>query len=468
MTHFFDALYDDQLAAINGEQADVWVAYSGGLDSTVLLHSLVEYVRRNQTGWIVRAIHVNHGLAQDADAWQKHCENFAQSLGIEIQSSKVLVCADGEGIENAARESRYAVFRGFVRRGHYLLMAHHLDDQAETVLLRLMRGAGVKGLAGIPKERPLSADAQASGGTLIRPLLTTPRSTLEEYARALNLRWVDDPSNTQNHFDRNFIRNQVLPLLATRWPDANQQLAQSARLCRKALGSLSELAEDDWRSLEGRLEKASVSVSIARLKNLSENRQFYALSLGCEKLGLPPLNQQQFRDVQTQILAGETVSGSPCVHLNPQFAVTGFQGRLHFIETQVLEATNANTEMGNLTLSLEQPIYLNGWQLRLQPQGHLNSRSGSFTVSFRQGGERAHPSFRHRSQTLKKVLQEQSVEPWLRACVPLIADPQGLAAVADFWVEKSAWCENPEEGCSVVWQYQSDWYLSVKALFSGC
>jgi tRNA(Ile)-lysidine synthase len=192
------------------------VGFSGGLDSTVLLHVLHQLSQQADFHWTLRALHINHGMQLNADAWERHCELACKSLSIDLQVENVradfgqsLPVAD---IENAARRVRYEAFENQLRAGEALLLAHHLDDQMETFLLRLMRGSGLKGLAGIPITRSLGKSF------LYRPLLGFERQQLAAYARAEQLLWLEDESNEDEKFDRNFCRQALLPLLATRWP----------------------------------------------------------------------------------------------------------------------------------------------------------------------------------------------------------------------------------------------------------
>ena len=193
--------------------AKAWhVALSGGLDSTVLLHLLVQ-LRKTHSLPPITAVHVHHGLQAAADAWPAHCQALCKGLGVPLQVIAVQVQA-GASVERAARDARYQAFTAISGAGEVLLLGQHRDDQAETLLFRLLRGAGVSGLAGMPRQRRLGA------GHLCRPLLDVSRAQLESYARAQGLSWIEDPSNSQTDFSRNFLRHEVLPVLARRWPQA--------------------------------------------------------------------------------------------------------------------------------------------------------------------------------------------------------------------------------------------------------
>lgn len=200
-----------------------WVAYSGGLDSTVLLHKLVQ--SRKEAAFDLRATHIHHGLNPKADEWQKHCEKICNEWGIELLVHKIDLSDSHENIEARARELRYHYFSTLLQVNDCLFTGHHQDDQAETVLLQLLRGAGPKGLSAMPPE------SQLGKGKLIRPLLNLSRDALLAYAQEHRLRWIDDDSNQNTRFTRNFIRHDILPLLKQRWPNATEAIARSAKHC---------------------------------------------------------------------------------------------------------------------------------------------------------------------------------------------------------------------------------------------
>ena len=219
------------------QRAPHWyVGYSGGLDSTVLLHLLQQWRAANPGAPALTAIHVNHCLQAAADAWQVHCEQQCHALGVPLISRTEPVRASGQGIEAAARAVRYGIFERQLQAGAVLFLGHHLDDQVETFFLRLMRGAGLQGLAAMPARRPLGR------GVLVRPLLRVPRTRLEDCAREHHLRWVEDPSNTDTALDRNFLRRQLLPALASRWPAYRQTVARAGDHLAAAAALLQELS----------------------------------------------------------------------------------------------------------------------------------------------------------------------------------------------------------------------------------
>lgn len=204
---------------------DLAVAFSGGMDSSALLHALAQSPAARARG--LHAIHVDHGLHADSAGWAAHCREFAMALDVPLQVIAVRVDRDaGTGLEDAARRARHAAFASALHNGGFLALAQHRGDQAETVLLKLLRGAGPEGLGAMRTLRPCGK------GHLWRPLLDVPRAALHEYAKAHALHWIEDPSNAQTHLSRNFLRHEVLPRLSVQWPQAEAALAHSAHWLR--------------------------------------------------------------------------------------------------------------------------------------------------------------------------------------------------------------------------------------------
>lgn len=216
----------------------ILVAFSGGLDSTVLLHQLVQW-RTENPGVTLRAIHVHHGLSDNADAWVRHCENICQQWQVPLVVERVQLAQEGLGIEAQARQVRYQAFARTLLPGEVLVTAQHLDDQCETFLLALKRGSGPAGLSAMAEV------SEFAGTRLIRPLLARTRGELVQWARQYDLRWIEDESNQDDSYDRNFLRLRVVPLLQQRWPHFAEATARSAALCAEQESLLDELLADD-------------------------------------------------------------------------------------------------------------------------------------------------------------------------------------------------------------------------------
>jgi tRNA(Ile)-lysidine synthase len=234
------------------------VAYSGGLDSTVLLHALVCVLREAELPgrFGMSAIHINHGLSPNAGRWERHCQLFAEKSGVPFIAAKVNVrpCS-GEGIEAAARKARREAI--FANAEDLICMAHHADDQAETVLHNMLRGTGLRGAGGIPEFH----------GRVLRPFLSVRKETLRNYALSHELAWIEDESNTDRYFTRNYLRHEVLPTMSARFPRAVEQITRAAGKFSEAQALLDELALQDLKKTE-----LTFPVEISILRRLTELR----------------------------------------------------------------------------------------------------------------------------------------------------------------------------------------------------
>ena len=256
------------------------VAFSGGLDSTVLLHALASLRERQPVPLI--AVHCNHGLQPDAADWENHCERFAHRLGVTFILRRLVISpGDRRGIEAAARDARYASLRDVMSDGDTVLSAHHEDDQAETLVLNLLRGSGAGGVAGI------GAMQRFGPGRLCRPLLDVPRSDLLRYATDAALDWVEDPSNVDTRFDRNWLRQEIMPRFEARWPGAAAGLRRSASLASETRELLNELADLDLARV-GRPPGEPDRLDVPGLRSLSAARQRNVLRRAIARCGLPP------------------------------------------------------------------------------------------------------------------------------------------------------------------------------------
>lgn len=390
------------------------VGFSGGLDSTVLLHLLAQ-LREQGLLADLQAVHVHHGLQAAADAWVSHCTRVCQALAIPLDILHVHI--DGAAsLERAAREARYAAFARVLPREGCLLLGQHRDDQLETLLQRLVRGAGVKGLAGMPETRSLAA------GRLWRPLLDEPRRALLAYAEAEGLDWIEDPSNADTRLDRNYLRHQVLPRLRDRWPGVDQVMARSARHLAEADELLGELASLDLQQAR-RAEQPFPwiplpSLALAPLQSLSEARQRNALRVWLDSFTRQP-DSAHWAGWQALREAGEV--GDPVWRLEGGSLRRG-AGRIWWVPAawqvapspQVVNEQEATLELqGNGRLRFSVPVVASGWR-----------------IGYRQGGERLVVPGRG-SRDLKRLLNEQGVPPFLRGRLPLLWRGDELLAVAN-------------------------------------
>ncbi len=418
-----------------------YVGYSGGLDSHVLLHSMVKMLGADG----VTAIHINHQLSPNADAWQQHCQQACQDLGVVLIAETVRVELAGQGPEAAARDARYQVFEHHLRDGGLILLAHHADDQAETVLYRLLRGSGPLGLSGIPVSRPLG------NGEILRPLLRYARQELQDYAVAAGLTWVEDESNRQLEYDRNFIRHQVIPHLADRWPDYTTRIATSAALCRDNEQLVDELAAQDLLTVGDRSERLGWSICIDSFQGLDSLRQANLLRHWSALHGFSRPGSQVMAALRQELLPARNDA-------SPQVTWSGVQLRRYQRRLYLLPVQPGQQET-------DKPL---PWDVRvplvLPDNSCLSGRSamgvglslpdnGLLEVRFRRGGERCKPQGRKGSNTLKILFQEYGLEPWLRDRVPLIYFNGELVAVADLWVCEEFSATPEQEGVTINWFY---------------
>ena len=422
-----------------------WLAYSGGLDSHVLLHALHGLSDR-QPSLTLGAVHVHHGLRPEADQWAAHCLAVCTALEIPCQVLHVQARpAVGESPEDAARRARYLALQGVVGAGDCLLTAHHQDDQAETLLLQLLRGCGVAGLAGMP------ACAEFGSGLLARPLLTHSRAELRDYAERHKLRWVEDGSNAETGYDRNYLRHEIMPRLRARWPATAAALTRSAGHCAAAADLLQTLATQDLASLRGPLPG---TLLIDRLRALDATRQDNALRAWLRELNLPTPSTAHLRQLRCELLTA-AVDAMPCVRW-PGAELRRYR-KLLYAMTPLM----AHDAEQVLDWDLRQPLTLPGGAGHLHvalSSGHgldAGLRGQRIKVRFRRGGEICKPVGRGHHHDLRKLFQEAGVPPWHRERIPLLFVDGRLAAVVGYWVCEPYQAAEQAPGLVVEWAVAS-------------
>ena len=402
-------------ALLPWRDAPAWhIALSGGLDSTVLLHLLASLAQREALPPL-SAIHIHHGLQALADSWPAACRRLCDALGVPLQVDYVQV-QPGASIERAARQARYAAFCTLLAPGEVLLAAQHRDDQAETLLFRLLRGAGVQGLAAMPASRPLGA------GHLLRPLLSCSRAELQAYADEHRLRWVEDPSNADSRFSRNYLRHQVLPLLARRWPQATASLARAAEHLGEAGQLLDELAQQDLQAAQASCEHTWLdlpSLSLVPLRALSDARQRNALRYWLRRLTPMPDSEHW---AGWQALRDAAGDATPIWRLAAGELRRADQ-RLWWLSGDWLRVPPAPEV--RLAPGRWLPLAGNGC---VRIEGRLPA--GDWRLAYRQGGEVMSLAGRgHRD--LKRLLNERHVPAFVRPRLPLLLCNGELRAVAN-------------------------------------
>lgn len=416
-----------------------WVAFSGGLDSTVLLHALA--MRRERLPGRLCAVHVHHGLQTAADTWQRHCEDTCAELNVELTQRNIQVRADaGESLEALARNERYAVFKDLLQAGEFLLLAHHLDDQLETFLLQALRGSGVAGLAAMPAVAPFAA------GYLARPLLEMPRESLLDWARALRLIWVDDPSNQDLRFDRNYLRHEVVPRLKRRWPAAAETISRSARHCGEAVELLNSQAAEDLKHYTA-ADGNSLALEVARALPRPRVKQLIRYWLTQSGFPAPPSHKldQVFSDILTA-----RPDRMPSVRW-AGVELRRYRGRLYAQHAPVpvpAPFTLRPGEFHDLGPGLG--------RLGLVPGSTGIAASAcpgsGLEVGFRMGGERVQPEGRPLGRALKKWLQEYDVLPWWRAYLPILHRGGEILAVGGLFYCEPHRARAGEPALCVVWE----------------
>lgn len=395
------------------------VALSGGGDSVALLSALVA------AGWQPRAVHVDHGLHPASGEWADRCVELCQQTGVPCQIERVRVRAIAErGYEAAAREARYARLRAVLGAGEVLLTAHHQDDQAETVLLQLLRGAGPAGMSAMPEVVAFGSGWHA------RPLLSFRRAALRAYLADTDFSWTEDESNDDLARSRNLIRHRVLPVLTEHWPGAIATVARSARHAAQSQTLLNELAAQDMVTAES--DKGGLDIS--RLARLSAARQANLIRFWLRSLGVPVPAETQLSEI-LHIVAERPRSGLALVEW-PGATVRRYRDAL--LASPALPRTAAwEPEPWDLTAPLV--IAAAGVRLRLQRTtgvGLSLARIAGQPLSVRPriGGEICRPAGNRHHRALKKLLQESAMPPWERKRLPLLYVGEDLAAVGDRWV----------------------------------
>lgn len=402
-----------------------WVAFSGGLDSTALLH-LCHALRTIWPGFELAAAHIHHGLHADADRWTAFCAETCSALAVPLTIRQVDARpVGGASPEESARTARYAALSDLLGPGDTLLTAQHQDDQAETLLLQLFRGAGPAGLAAMPERTPFGP------GFLVRPLLDCRRQDLHDYAARHQLNWIEDASNTDPRFDRNYLRHAILPLLEQRWPGLTGNIGRSARHCAEADGLLGEQAQELLAAVRDPLRN---TLCVARLHAHSPPRQRLIVRAWLRDTGcVPPSTALMDRVLGELLPAG--ADRQPAIRWDGA-QIRRFRGELHLLRAfGDLDAGTITDWDGITPLALGPDNGLLGARLEAGPGLDPERwRRGRITVRYRQGGETLRLPQRAGTRELKKLLQEAGVAPWLRTRMPLVYLDNELAAVADLWV----------------------------------
>jgi tRNA(Ile)-lysidine synthase len=433
---------EDLLVSLNSipEVSDYYVAYSGGLDSHVLLHALKK-ISSSLSGSIY-ALHVNHGISEHAKDWVHHCETTCQNLGVNFKALEIKeACPKGESLEAWAREKRYQLMTEQLDIEGLLLTAHHLEDQAETLLIQLARGAGVRGLAAMPVLR------KHNNVRLARPLLNVNRGKLLKYAELHKLQWIEDDSNYDVSIDRNFFRHQIIPKLRKRWSGIANTLHRVALHQASAANLLDDLAKIDWRFCQ---TQSSRTLQVDKLLSLSIERQSNLIRYWLRQLDLRVPDSKIMHEILNKFLSAKQES-EPLVRW-PGAEVRRYQNQMYALKP-VLEH---DIEVV-IDWDMQSACRLSGGVLR----ANLTHGKGIATdvcadaqlqIRFRKGGEKIQLSNKDHRQELKKLFQEENIPPWERDRLPLLYRDDQLIAVANLWVDISACSEDDKPAWNLEWE----------------
>ena len=432
------AQLEQQLA---GEQR-LLVAFSGGLDSTVLLHQLT-LLRQRQPALQLRAIHIHHGLSPHADRWAARCRSVCAAWRVPLEIVAIKVDGRDGGIEGAARAGRYQAFRQHLQPGEMLVTAQHLDDQCETLLLALKRGSGPAGLAAMPVSLTLGAHR------LLRPLLACQRTELESWAHAHQLEWIEDESNQDIRYDRNFLRQQILPQLNARWPHFAAAAARSAALCGEQEQLLDELLAESLAALK----QGENALRIDSFDTLSEARRAALLRRWIAGCGGKMPSRDAINRLWREVICARE-DAAPRLQLG-NYEIRRYRRALYWLplrpslRSQILSWPDPHRPLdlpyGFGTLKLAE----NGMEVRPpRPDEAVTVRfqaQGSFAIVGRHG---------HRP--IKKLWQELEVPPWQRETTPLIFYNETLIAALNTFVCREGCATAAQNAWHITWLHEGE------------
>ncbi len=419
----------------------IGVAYSGGLDSTVLLHLLsreIAFINK------INAVHINHSISPDSDKWEEFCRKNADELGVQFFSYKLEEIKTVS--EDNLRKIRYEKFNQWASSNDLIVTAHHKDDQVETILFRFIRGTGLNGLKGIPAWRK-------DGNTQFhRPLLKVPKRELYEYAQKNKLKWVEDESNKDINISRNFIRNKLLPAIKDKWPNVDKSILHLSSEAIRSNTILKSVAKEDLERLVVKENFYDLSKYLSLPEERAENLLYFLINY---EVGLEA-NSNYLKEIDRTLRNSNNLD-------NIEFPLISRDNDKIF-KLKVLE--------GEISFFLEGELnkldssYISNWDLRSKleiPSGFLNVekingegidalyQQKQIYVKGRSGGERCKPFGRSKSQKLKKLFQEYEIPIWQRDRLPLIYIEDKLAAVGDLWVCEEFHTKPNKQGISINW-----------------
>lgn len=419
----------------------VWVAYSGGCDSHVLLHLLSQL--RKSAPFEFKAVYVDHGLSPNAAQWGEHCRVVCAELAVEIITLNVdATPQDGASPEAAARHARYTAITELLQPGDTLCTAHHQEDQAETLLLQLLRGAGPKGLSGMPLSSVLGQATQ------LRPLLGISQPQILAYAEQHGLQWIEDESNADTGFNRNYLRHQIMPRLRQRWPAADATIARSAAHCAEAAQLMETLAQLDFQAVKS---ESSTELEIEALLRLENARQKNLLRYWVHQAGLPLPSEVKLQHIFSDVLTAAE-DRAPLLQW-PGAEVRRYDGRLYAMAPLPEFDTTRLIPWADLDRPLDLPdgttlVCQKTWMLPALSWTKLKAAK-KVEVRFRRGGESIRPAGTAHHIELKKLLQQHRMPPWLRHRTPLVFADDRLVQVGGLCIAYEFCATQPDDAVSI-------------------
>lgn len=432
-----------------------FVALSGGMDSVALLYFCLPFLKLHTT--TIEVIHIHHGLSANAQAWAEFCSSFCAQLGLICHVEYVEVVSQGRGVEAAARVARYDVFKRHLSKGGVLLQGHHLNDQAETVLMRLFKGLGPASLKGMPITRPLAS------GIIYRPWLRLTRAALKKEADRYGLTWVEDESNDDVRFERNFIRKDVLPLLESRRPSILSDLNHAASKAKDTHEFITEWCENNKHSFLSQKYKREMALDLKGLSVFSDLQRQFIVRYWLDLLGVAHPSDKSFQRVFDEML-GKNSDAQPEV-VWKENVLQVFDGALFCIkkflkdsvfcsvELAVQDIRNSTNQTCLVDLSFGTLIVeLMDSKQQLQYEGEADyvvycrapESLESLSVVTRKGGEKIYLQSKH-SSSIKKLYQQEKILPWYRDKIPLIFSGDELVCSLAGHVSHSYKCDGLPE-----------------------
>ncbi len=398
----------------------IYIGYSGGVDSHVLLHACAAIPELKKK---ITAVYIHHGLQKEADDWAIHCQQISETLDVHFLIKHVnAVATQGESPEEAARNARYNAFESLIEANDVLLIAQHREDQLETVLLQLFRGSGLKGLAGMPEKMAFGK------GWLLRPLLNVGKDIINNYAIQNQLQWIEDPSNQSNVYDRNFLRQEIIPQLKQRWSSLDKTVARTAKHCAEAQVLQCKMTKTAFETVFNSDDK---TIAIPELLTYSLIEQRLILRQWFENLALRMPSQNFVQRILDEVVAAR-IDSSPIL-AGQGITIRRYRTKLYAVTHALTGFETCYWQQGKTTLTLSNQQVLTILPSECGISSELWN-DAKIMVKMRQGGEKIVLPNRTGHHDLKKLFQEANIPPWQRDVMPLIYLNDELAVVGTLWI----------------------------------